>query len=44
MLLVVSGMLLLSSNTRKLFPGTGKVTFYVDPATNSDDQILTDFR
>ena len=37
MLLVVSGMLLLSSNTRKPFPEAGKVTFYVDPATNSDD-------
>ena len=37
LLLVVSGMLLLGSNTRKTFPGTGKVTFYVDPATNSDD-------
>jgi len=37
MLLVVSGMFLLSTNTRKPFPEAGKVTFYVDPATNSDD-------
>jgi hypothetical protein len=37
LLLVVSGMLLLGSNTGKPTPGTGKVTFYVDPATNSDD-------
>jgi len=36
-LLVICGMLLLGSNTRKPFPEAGKVTFYVDPATNSDD-------
>src|SRR6476659_11281199 len=37
MLLIISGILLLSSNTRKSFPETGKVKFYVDSATNSDD-------
>lgn len=36
-LLVLCGMLLLSSNTRKPFSEAGKVTFYVDPVTNSDD-------
>jgi hypothetical protein len=36
-LLVVSAVLLLGSNTGKPFPGRGKVTFYVDPATNSDN-------
>ena len=34
---IVLVMLLLSSNTSKPFPETGKVTFYVDPSTNSED-------
>src|SRR6185369_15794077 len=34
---ILLGMLLLSSNTSKPFPETGKVKFYVDPVTNSDD-------
>ena len=37
MLLFVSGMLLLSSHGVKRFQAFGKVTFYVDPATNSND-------
>ena len=37
MLLIISGVLLLSSNTQKSFYETGKVKFYVDSATNSDD-------
>jgi hypothetical protein len=36
-LLIVLGMFLLSSNTPKPLAETGKVTFYVDPSTNSDD-------
>ena len=40
LLLIVSGVLLLGSNTGKPFPETGKVTFYVDPATNSDDMDI----
>jgi len=36
-LLFVSGMLLLSSHGVKRFQGSGKVTFYADPATNSNN-------
>ena len=37
MLLVVSGLLLLSGNTGKPFEETARVKFFVDPVTNSDD-------
>ena len=37
MLLFVSGLLLISGNPIKPFEETGKVKFFVDPATNSDD-------
>ena len=36
-LLVISFILLLSSNTTKPLPKAGKVTFFVDPSSNSDD-------
>jgi hypothetical protein len=36
-LVVAAGVLLLNCNSKKSFHETGKVKFYVDPATNSED-------